>query len=181
MRRKAIALASILLLLLPLLLPSCAEQDVGSIGNEKTAPLDRILEAVAGGSVAAYEAAFPPDFCDAYLSLFPDLPETVRLQLSLADSYNCSTCGDEYRLWYELTGSETYDLSQLEETFQYDRLDRFRYTMSLSDITAAEQIHVTVHWEGSYDRNERDAVYLVLCIGGIWYLHPQCFGTVLRN
>ena len=175
MKRKGIAL----LLLLALLLCSCGEDPNKSIGDEKTVPLDRILEALKTGSIAAYESAFPPDFCNAYRLAYPDMPETIDALLSTADEFNREHYGENCTIRYELTNTEIRDPAQYAGEHRLDTLDVISYVVPLA--SKAARIYVTVYRTGSFDEAEKESSYVVLQIDGIWYLHPQEFGTVLND
>lgn len=171
--------AFLLFLLLCILLCGC---DAGnaSVGNETTIPLDRILEALQTDSISVYESAFPPSFCKQYRDAFPDTEEMLELLLSTANGFNRETYGEDVTLRYELKESDPYDHTSFEEYYASTSLGEFVYTMPVSQITEAKQITVCVYTEGSYLEAEQEVTYLVLCIGGNWYLHPRHFGTVLK-
>lgn len=175
MKRKVTAL----LLLLALLLCGCAGKTEENVGNEKTVPLDRILEALKTGSVATYESAFPSDFCRAYREAYPDMPETVEALLNAANGFNREHYGEDYTIRYELTETELCDPAQFAGEYQFNHLDTFSCTVPLA--SEAARIHVTVYHTGSFDELEKEEIYTVLLINGIWYFHPQLFGTVLHD
>lgn len=174
MKHKIIAL----LLLLALLLCGCKDSDE-SIGDEKTVPLDRILESLKTGSIATYESAFPSDFCFAYREAFSDMPETVELLLRVANEFNREHYGEDCKIRYELTKTELCDPAQFAGEYQFNNLDTFSCTVPLA--SEAAKIHVTVYHTGSFDETEKEEIYTVLLIDGTWYLHPMEFGTVLND
>ena len=175
MKSKCVAL----LLLLALLLCDCAEKSDESIGDEKTVPLDRILEALKTGSVAAYESAFPSDFCREYRKIYADMPKTVENLLIAANEFNCEHFGEDCAIRYELTETELCDPAQFTGEYQFNRLDTFSFT--LPKASEAARIHVKIYHSGSFDKAEKEGSYVVLLIDGIWYLHPQTFGMVLND
>lgn len=175
MKSRAVAL----LLLFALLLCGCGKHTKESVGDEKTVPLDRILEALKTGSIATYESAFPPDFCFAYREAFSDMSETVELLLRVANEFNREHYGEDCAIRYELTKTELCDPAQFAEEIQFNNLDTFFYTVPLA--SEAAKIHVTVYHTGSFDEMEKEEIYTVLLIDGTWYLHPMNFGTVLHD
>lgn len=175
MKRKGF----VLLLLLVILLCGCGKASGKNIGNEKTVPLDRILESLRTGSTATYESAFPPEFCRTYREAFPDLSETVEKLLRTANAYNLESYGEDCKIYYELTDTELCDPSQFAGDIQFDHLDTFSCTLPLA--SEAAKIHVTVHRTGSFDETEKELTYVVLLIDGTWYLDPLVFGTVLND
>lgn len=176
MKSKCVALL-LLMLSLALLLCGCGGKEE-SIGDEKTVPLDRILEAIKTGSTATYESAFPPDFCRAYRTAYPDIPETVETLLSKANAFNIESYGEDCTIRYELTETELCDPAQFAGEYQFDTLDSFSF--SVAQASEAARIHVKIYRTGSFDEAEKEASYVVLLIDGTWYLHPQLFGTVLN-
>lgn len=172
--------ALLLLLFLCVCFSGCRPSSA-NVGSKATVPLDRILEALQNNTVAVYESAFPPTFCEQYRDLYPDLEETVEHLLTAANAFNRENHGEDVTLRYELTDSESYDHTQFEEFYPSTAIDSFAYSMPITEITEARQITVTVYIKGSYLQAEQDLTYLVLFIGGNWYLHPQHFGTVLRT
>lgn len=175
MKHKGIAL----LLLLVLLLCGCEKEPEESIGDERTVPLDRILEALKTESVASYESAFPPDFCRTYREAYPDMPETVEALLAATNVYNHNHYGEDCTVRYELTETELCAPTQFAGEYQYNRLDSFSFTIPW--VSEAARIHVTVYHTGSFDEVQTEVVYEVLLIDGTWYLHPMLFGTVLDH
>lgn len=167
------------LLLLALLLSSCDGPPRNNVGDEKTLPLDRILEALEAESAAAYETAFPPDFCRAYRDAYPDLTETVELLLSEANAFNREHYGQDCEIRYQLTKTELCDPAQFAGEFQFNNLDSFPCTIPIA--SQAARIHVTVYHTGSFNKAEKEETYVVLLIDGTWYLNPLLFGTVLND
>lgn len=168
-----------LLLASAMLFCGCAEY--GNAGNAKTIPIEHILNALSSGSAAEYEAAFPPDFCMQYHETFPSVSETVSLLLTTAHAVNCDLYGENYRIRYELSEQEEIDFSGWENPFSFHRLDNLSYTLPLEQITQAAELRVRIDREGSYGEEREELILTVLCIGESWYLHPQHFGTVLRD
>ena len=167
------------LLLLLLLLCGCSGNPNESIGDEKTVPLDRILEALKTGSIATYESAFPPDFCDAYRQAYPDMPDTIETLLSVANEFNSQAYGEDFLIRYELNKTELCDPAQFAGEYKLNTLDTISYV--IPQASEAARIHVKVYRIGSFDETEKEEAYVVLLIGGTWYLHPQEFGTVLND
>ncbi len=159
----------------------CGEQGDSSYGNDKTQPLDHIVNALSSGSAAEYETAFPPDFCKQYHDAFASVSDTVTLLLETAHAANRDRCGENYRIRYELTEQEETDFSSWKNPFRFDQLDTFGYSLPLERIERAVTLHVTVYCEGSYQKEQDELVLTVLQIDRTWYLHPKHFGTVLRN
>ena len=175
------AKSGLLLLLILLCCLAGCEPSAGSRGNQLTVPLDRIMEALQTGNTGLYQAAFPTDFTAGYGKQYPDLPETLEKLLAAATEKNRRDFGDTWSVRYKLTGSEKLSLDQLEPNYGYTGLDPFWYAMPLESITDFRKITVTVYFEGSFDSLETELTYRVLCISGVWYLHPESFGTVLRS
>jgi len=170
-----------LLLTVLVCLSGCDATAEGSRGNALTVPLDRILEALQTGNVGLYESAFPTDFTVQYRSEYPDLADTVEEILISAKHKNRKDLGDTFSIRYRLTGNEKLSTDILEPYYGYTGVDPFRYTMPLESITDFREITVKVSFEGSFDSFEKELAFRVLCIDGVWYLHPESFGTVLRS
>lgn len=175
MKRKGVAL----LLLLALLLCGCGWDPKESIGDERTVPLDRVLEALKTGSIATYESAFPPDFCNAYRSAYPDMPETIEVLLNAANEFNSEYYGEDCAIRYKLTNTELCDPAQFTGDHKLNTIDTLSYIVP--QASEAARIHVTVYREGSFGKTEKEESYVVLLFDGIWYLHPMHFGTVLND
>lgn len=171
--------AAALLLLLALLLCGCGGPPRTNVGDEKTIPLNRIIEALETGSAACYETAFPPDFCRAYREAYPDLSETLDMLLAVANKFNSEHYGEDCEIRYRLTETELCDPAQFAGEFQFNNLDTFSCTIPLA--SEAARIHVTVYRTGSFDEAEKEETYVVLLIDGTWYLNPLLFGTVLND
>lgn len=174
MKGKAVSL----MLLFALLLCGCGGSSE-SIGDEKTVPLDRILEALKTGSIATYESAFPPDFCNTYRQAYPDMPDTIEMLLSVANEVNSEAYGEDFAIRYELTKTELCDPAQFAGAYDLNTIDTVSYTVP--QAREAARIHVKVYRTGSFSETEKEASYVVLLIDGTWYLHPQEFGTVLND
>ena len=101
--------------------------------------------------------------------------------LAAAEAKNLADLGDTFEIRYELTGNKGLDVTLLERYYGYTGLDPFRYTMPLESITDFREITVKVYFEGSFDSFEKELIFRVLCIDGVWYLHPESLGTVLRS
>ena len=170
----------LLLLALLLLTAGCSAPET-SRGNQTTVPIDRIIEALNTGNTGLYESAFPASFSSQYRGEFPDLSTTLRELLAAAAEKNRTDLGDTWSIRYELTGSKGLETSSLEPYYGYTGLDAFLYEMPLDAITQLREISLTVYFEGSFDSFTAELTYRVLCIDGFWYLHPESFGTVLRN
>ena len=153
----------------------------GSTGYALTVPLDRIIEAVETGNRGLYESAFPTDFPVQYRMQSGEYAKTLSDLLAAAAEKNRKDLGDTWSIRYELTGSKRLEITLLERYYGYTGLDPFRYTMPLEYISDFREITVTVYFEGSFDSFEKELTYRVLCIEGLWYLHPESFGTVLRS
>lgn len=150
-------------------------------GNALTVPLDRIIEALETRNAGLYESAFPTDFTVRYRREYPDLSDTIGEMLAAAETKNLADLGDTFEIRYELTGNKGLDVTLLERYYGYTGLDPFRYTMPLESITDFREITVKVYFEGSFASFEKELAFRVLCIDGVWYLHPESFGTVLRS
>lgn len=169
-----------LLLALLLCLAGC-DTPAGSTGNALTVPLDRIIEAVETGNAGLYESAFPTDFPAQYSAQNGTYAKTLSDLLAAAWEKNKADLGDTWSIRYELTGNKGLDITLLERYYGYTGLDPFRYTMPLEYISDFREISVTVYFEGSFASFEKELTYRVLCIEGLWYLHPESFGTLLRE
>lgn len=169
----------VFLVLVALLLCGCGGAPRRNVGDERTVPLDRILEALETGSAAAYETAFPPDFCRAYREAYPDLSETVEMLLTVANEFDSEHYGEDCKIRYRLTDTEFCDPAQFAGEFQFNNLDSFSYTVPLA--REAVRIHVTMYRTGSFDEAEKEETYVVLLLDGTWYLNPLLFGTVLND
>ncbi len=169
----------LLLLALCILLCGCETGDA-TVGNEKTVPLDRIIDALRSGGVSTYESAFPQTFCEQYQTNAGDLQEHLRLLLEAARSYDLDRYGEDVQITYTLTDAERYDTSLLEPFYQALAPD-FVYALPTESVTDAAEINMTVYFKGSYLEETFDCTYLTLCIDGNWYLHPKHFGTVLKK
>ncbi len=179
-RKRSARLLCALLCAFALLLCGCGGPD-SSYGNDKTQPLDRIVNALSSGSAAEYETAFPPEFCAQYRDAFASVSDTVALLLETAHSVNRDHYGEDYRIRYELTEQEEADPSSWQNPFRFDRLDSFEYSLPLERVERAATLHVTVYREGSFQKEQEELVLTVLQIDQTWYLHPKHFGTVLGN
>lgn len=175
MKRKGIAL----LLLFVLLLCGCGRKTEESIGDEKTVPLDRILEAMKTGSVATYESAFPPDFCSTYRQAYPDMPDSIETLLNVANEVNRESYGVDCTVRYELTETELCDPAQFAGEYKLNTIDTVSYIIPRA--SEAARIHVKVYRTGSFNETETEESYVVLMIDGTWYLHPMEFGMVLNG
>lgn len=169
-----------LLLAVLLCLAGCSAS-VGSRGNAQTVPLDSIIEALRIGNAGVYQAAFPEDFVAAYQAQYPDFTVTLEGLLSSAAEKNKEDLGDTWSIHYELTASEKLSVDSLEQNYGYEGLDSFWYAFPVEHITDYRKISVTVYFEGSFHSFETKLTYRVLCLDGIWYLHPESFGSVLRS
>ncbi len=164
-----------------MLLCGCGEQGASSYGNDKTKPLDHIVNALSSGNAAEYETAFPPDFCAQYRDAFASVSDTITLLLETAHSVNLDLYGENYRIRYELTEQEETDFTSWQNPSRLEQPDAFTYSLPLERIERAVTLHVTVYREGSYQTEQDELVLTVLQIDQTWYLHPKHFGTVLRN
>lgn len=170
----------LLLLTVACLLLTGCRTDTQSAGNDKTAPLDFIVQALQTADSSRYTSAFPPTFCEQYQTQTGQLQETLDLLLNAACTRNTELYGENCSVTYTLTEVSGYELSALEQYNQSVAPD-FVYTLPLESITEASQIAVTVHFSGSYGEETVSLSYLVLCVNGNWYLHPKHFGTVFKN
>lgn len=169
-----------LLLALLVCLTGC-DTPAGNTGNALTVPLDRIIEAVETGNAGLYEVAFPTDFSSQYSAQNGTYAKTLSDLLTAAREKNKADLGDTWSIRYELTGNKGLDITLLERYYGYTGLDPFQYTMPLEYISDFREISVTVYFEGSFTSFETELTYRVLCISGGWYLHPESFGTLLRE
>lgn len=169
-----------LLLLAVLLLVGCSVAEE-TRGNQTTVPIDRIIEALNTGNTGLYESAFHPSFSAQYRTSYPDLSATLRDLLSVASEKNRTELGELKSIRYQITASREQELSSLEAYYGYTGLDAFLYEMPLESISAMREISLRITFEGSLDDFTAELTYRVLCIDGFWYLHPEAFGTVLRN
>ncbi len=167
------------LLLCVLLLVGC-ERGTVTVGNEQTAPLDRIVQAIATGNVGAYESAFPQTFCEQYQAAAGDLQDYLQLLLTGAREFDLDRYGTDAAITYELTATARIDVSSIEPYHQAISPD-FVCSLPTESLTDAAEISVTVYFKGSYDKESFDLTYTVLCIDGTWVLHPKHFGTVLKK
>ena len=133
------------------------------------------------GNTGLYESAFHPSFSAQYRTTYPDLSTTLRDLLSVASEKNCTELGELQSIRYQITASKEQELSSLEAYYGFTGLDAFLYEMPLESISAMREISLEVTFEGSLDSHTAYLTYRVLCIDGFWYLHPESFGTVLRN
>lgn len=162
-----------------LLLVGCTAGKESS-GNEKTVPLDRIIQSLRTADRAIYESAFPPSFCEQYKAQADDAESQIRLLLETAQKRNVDRCGEDVAVTYTLTEVTERDVSSIEPLVQSKSPD-FVYPLPIESVTAAAEITVTAYFSGSYGEESFDNTYLVLCINGNWYLHPQHFLTVLKK
>lgn len=170
----------VLLLLAALLLVGCSVAEE-TRGNQTTVPIDRIIEALNTGNTGLYESAFHPSFSAQYRTTYPDFSTTLRDLLSVASEKNRTELGELKSIRYQITASREQELSSLEAYYGYTGLDAFLYEMPLESISAMREISLRITFEGSLDDFTAELTYRVLCIDGFWYLHPEAFGTVLRN
>lgn len=168
-----------LLLLCVMLLSGC-ERGTATVGNEMTAPLDRIVQAVTSGNAGAYESAFPQTFCEQYQAQTGDLQDYLQLLLTGAREFDLDRYGTDAAITYELTAMTRLDVSSVEPYCQVFSPD-FVCSLPTESLTDAAEISVTVYFGGSYDKESFDLTYTVLCIDGTWVLHPKHFGTVLKK
>ena len=138
-------------------------------------------EALNTGNTGLYESAFHPSFSAQYRTTYPDLSTTLRDLLSVASEKNRTELGELKSIRYQITASREQELSSLEAYYGYTGLDAFLYEMPLEAISAMREISLRITFEGSLDDFTAELTYRVLCIDGFWYLHPEAFGTVLRN
>ncbi len=173
--------AKLLPFLLALLLCLCSCQSGGNLGSELTVPLDRVIQALESGNTGAYESAFPPDFTAGYRQAYGDLAETLSALLYAAKGKNQSECGEVYTLRYELQDKEALPIDSLESVCTLDRFNAYVYTLPKEHISQAALVTVTAYLEGGLGEQSFENTYFVLCIDGVWYLHPMHFGTVLKG
>ena len=162
-----------------LLLCGCGESE-GNFGNETTAPIDRIINALLLGDVATYESAFPDHFVDYYRSLYPDLDEIIGELLSAGKKHDESAYGMDAEVTYELLSSEDYPVSLLEAQVYFQNIDSFLYDLPVDSVREAKALQISVTRQGSFSESERKLDFIVLNIDGKWVLHPEAFGTLFN-
>ncbi len=147
--------------------------------SELSLPFERIVESLQTGSIETYESAFPPDFCNTYQDEFPTLPDTVALLLTVTSEFDFKTYGEDVSVTYVIESTERCDPSLYEGAFDFNNLHSFSVVLPKADD--AMRVTVTVTRSGSFSEMTAERVYILLQYTGIWYLHPQHFGTVLND
>ena len=181
MQRKHRYFRAARLLLAAALLVSCALTGckAKSVGNEKTVPIDRLVEAVLEQNVSAYKNAFLPDYIEAATARFAGLGGSIDDAVNetfstAAEAFDANYGGTEPHIYYTLQSEAEVAVAEVLKEPYWD-LWVDGYALPESGIEAAATVTVTIHIEGEKSEGANDTTFLMLKTDGIWYLHPKFF------
>ncbi len=184
-RRKANkAKAAALVLCLLLLLTSCRRKAV-RITREEALPIQTVIDAQAACDPELYISAFPPDFIAVARTSY-ELIEGVPLEEYLQTNYltpaveNGETnYGKGFASEFLVHAILDYPPAEHEREFaKYIDYNVIEYTLDADSVQSAVKAVGTLNSWGDDNESSDSGAYVLIKIGGVWYLHPMYFLTI---
>lgn len=173
----------ILLLFIILCLLSTASCKASNVGDETTEPLDKMINGLLSEDCTLYKSAFPSDYITLLTEELTAVGENIDTLITdifkgALDAhivnYGKNTC-----INYVLISKDAMTQEELNQIY----LDYYlvEYNLPVEHITEAYKANFDITVKGDDTSSTRRAVYKLLKIDGVWYIHPESFMNVFSG
>lgn len=178
-------------LILCIILTSCGREAV-RITREEAMPIQTAIDGVLGKDPEQYRSAFPPDY-DIAISeeeamwKYEDSQEYSDFDSYLKSKLNFALAADKVNygkntgiefIVDSVTEIQTGDYASYFES--YDDYYVYDYTFDVTKVEKAVLVSGSLNVWGDNSENSTKAEYIIIRIGGIWYLHPAYYYTTFN-
>lgn len=188
MRRICISL--ILVFTICLGLSSCSRQAV-RITRTEALPIQYIIDGINKNDPETYRKAFPPDYNSAIegeeaiwkyedSTVYSDYDSYLKPILALSKNTRLENYGKRNGIEYIVEDVKPIEFTDYPQYFEkYDDLYVYSYDIDPVEIQKAAMVKGKLNVWGSKKEETKTAEFVVICINGVWYLHPVYYYTSL--